>query len=124
MNRRTTYESEIKRIHASKAHKKPRVYENPILNLTDREQKIAHAASSVKYRNDLLKNQQRSNYINEYDRLKGVIERSNVDKLHGYSRLEARLKHFKELAELSINGEPHEIYQKQQIKKESKTTNT
>ena len=78
MNRKTTYESEIKRIHASRAHKKPRVYENPIFNLTDIEQKRAHAASSVKYRNDLLKNQQRSNYINEYDRLKGAIARSKV----------------------------------------------
>ena len=48
MNRRTTYESEIKRIHASKTHKKPRVYENPILNLSDIEQKRAHATSSVK----------------------------------------------------------------------------
>ena len=124
MNRRTTYDEAIKRIHASKAHKKPIVFENPILNLSDIEQKRAHAASSVKYRDDLLKNQQRSNYINEYDRLKGVIERSKVDKLHGYSRLEARLKKIKELAKLSINGEPHEIYQKQQIKKDSKTTQT
>ena len=91
MNQRSTYDSEIKKIHASKTHKKTRVYENPILNLTDREQKIAHAASSVKYRNDLLKNQQRSNYINEYDRLKGEIARSKVRPLESHSVV--KLKH-------------------------------
>ena len=92
-----------------------------IAELPERRERIT---ASVKYRHDLLKHQERSNYINEYDRLKGEIERSKLDKLHGYSRLEARLKKIKELAKLSINGEPHEIYQKQQIKKESKPTQT
>ena len=78
MNRRTTYDSEIKKIQAAKAHKKLRIYENPIFSLSDIEQNRAHAVSSVKYRNDLLKHQQRSNYINEYDRLKGEIQRSKV----------------------------------------------
>ena len=91
MNRRTTYEPEIKKIHAAKAHKKTRVCEHPIFNLTDIEQKRAHAVSSVKYRHDLLNNQQRSNYINEYARLKEQIARSKVRPLESQAVVE--LKH-------------------------------
>ena len=111
MNRRTTYDSEIKTIHAAKSHKKPRVYENPILNLTDIEQKRAHAVSSVKYRDDLLKHQQRSNYINEYDRLKGEIERRRVRGLQSVT-LKNRQSDLKQLAKQSLNEPIHDIYKK------------
>ena len=111
MNRLTTYESDIKKIHAGTAHKKLRVYENPILNLTDIEQNRAHAVSSVKHRDDLLKHQQRSNYINEYDRLKGEIERRRVRGLQSVT-LKNRQSDLTKLAKQSLNEPTHDIYKK------------
>ena len=111
MNRRTTYEPEIKKIHAAKAHKKTRVCEHPIFNLTDIEQKRAHAVSSVKYRHDLLNNQQRGTYINEYDRLKGEIERRRVRGLQSVT-LKNRQSDLTKLAKQSLKEPMHDIYKR------------
>lgn len=111
MNRRTTYQEEISKLHKAKAAKKTRVYENPLLNLTDIEAKRARIGSSVKYRDDLLKNQARSNYINEYDRLKGEIERRRVKGLQSVT-LKNRQSDLNKLAKQSLNVPTHDIYKK------------
>ena len=49
-----------------------------IAELLEKRTKIT---ASVKYRDGLLKHQQRSSYINEYDRLKSEIERRRVRSL-------------------------------------------
>ena len=111
MNRRTTYQEEISKFHKAKSAKKTRVYQNPLLNLTDSEAKRNHIASSIKYRDDLLKNQQRSNFINEYDRLKGEIERRRVRGLQSVV-LKNRQSDLKKLAKQSLNDSTHDIYKK------------
>ena len=111
MNGRTTYESDIQKIQAAKAHNRLRVYEIPIWNLTDREQKIAHAASNVKYRADLLKHQQRSNYINDYDRLNGEIERRRVRGLQSVTS-KSRQTGLTQLAKQPLNEPMHDIYKR------------
>ena len=65
----------------------------------------------------MLKNQARSNYINEYDRLKGEMDRRKVRGLHGYSRIGSQLINIKKLVKQSLNGETHEIYQKNKVEK-------
>ena len=93
-------------------HTKSQEYmKKPILNLTDIEQKRAHAVSSVKYCDDLLKHQQRSNYINEYDRLKGEIERRRVRGLQSVT-LKNRQSDLKKLAKQSLNEPMHDIYER------------
>ena len=55
---------------------------NLIAELPERRERIT---ASVKFRDELLKHQERSNYINDYDRLKGLIARSKVRPLESQS---------------------------------------
>ena len=71
-----------------------------IAELPERRERIT---ASVKYRDDLLKHQQRSNYINEYDRLKGEIERRRVRGLQSV-KLKDRQSDLKKLSKLSLYG--------------------
>ena len=77
-----------------------------IAELPERRERIA---ASVKSRHDLLKHQQRSNCINEYDRLRGEIERQGVRGLHSVT-LKNRQSDLKKLAKQSLNEPPHDIY--------------
>ena len=74
--------------------------------LSEKRERIA---ASVKYRDDLLKTQQRSNYINEYDRLRGEIERRRVRGLLSIN-LKNRQSDLKKLAKQSLDVPTHDIY--------------
>ena len=79
-----------------------------IAELPERRERIT---ASVKYRDDLVKHQERSNYINEYDRLKGEIERRRVRGLQSV-KLKNRQSDLKTLAKQSLNEPIHDIYKK------------
>jgi hypothetical protein len=78
--------------------------------LLKREKRIKPA--SVTFRNDILRKQQRSNYINEYDRIAGEL--SSYANVFGKSSIPGHLiKRQEQLRELfrESHHEPHhEIY--------------
>ena len=73
-------------------------------------------ASSIKFRKNVLESQKRTNYINEYDRLRGRLTSLNsglVKDAPTIKHINERLGKLKELASESIHGKKHEIYLKQ-----------
>jgi len=79
-------------------------------------------ASNIKFRKNVLESQKRTNYINEYDRLRGSLTSMNsglVKHAPTIRHINERLNKLKDLADESINGkEQHEIYHK----KDQRTT--
>jgi hypothetical protein len=74
--------------------------------LMTQSEKRQQIAESVKFRDDLLKSQQRANYINEYD--SKINERRRIRGLQS-SILETRQTKLTELANISSHGKKHEI---------------
>ena len=72
-------------------------------------------ASSIKFRKNVLESQKRTNYINEYDRLRGRLTSLNsglVKDAPTIKHINERLGKLKDLASESIHGKKHDIYHK------------
>ena len=84
---------------------------NLIAELPERRERIT---ASVKFRDELLKHQERSNYINDYDRLKGLIARSKVRPLESQSvvKFKNRQSDLNKLAKQSLNEPMHDIHKR------------
>ena len=65
--------------------------------------------ASINFRKNVLESQKRANYINEYDRLKGVMTAGLV-KHTSTKRVHERMGRLKELASESIHGKTHAIF--------------
>lgn len=71
--------------------------------------RVKHA--SINFRNDMLKAQARSQYHNEFDRIKSILAHTIVPEGHmSRERLDNRLKELKRLAASSVPHPHHEIY--------------
>ena len=68
-----------------------------------------HQATSITFRRNVLESQKRSNYKNEYDRLRGALANGLV-KETSKKHINERLGRLKELASESIHGVKHEVY--------------
>ena len=78
-------------------------------------------ASNIKFRKNVLESQKRTNYINEYGRLRGSLTSMNsglVKHAPTIRHINERLGKLKDLADESLNGKEHEIYHK----KDQRTT--
>ena len=67
-------------------------------------------ASSIKFRKNLLESQKRSNYVNEYDRLRGSLHSGLVKDAPTIKHINLRMGRLKELASESIHGKKHDIF--------------
>ena len=67
-------------------------------------------ASSIKVRKNLLESQKRSNYVNEYDRLRGSLHSGLVKDAPTIKHINLRMGRLKELASESIHGKKHDIF--------------
>jgi hypothetical protein len=83
---------------------------NNALLLTEVEKKREHQSKSIAFRRNVLESQRRSNYINEYDRIKGEIEHRRVKHMPVMNALELRKTNLKQLAQLSLHGDVHDIF--------------
>ena len=66
-------------------------------------------AASINFRKNLLESQKRSNYMNEYDRLRGALA-SGLVKEPSKKYINERMGKLKELASQSIHGKQHPIF--------------
>ena len=66
-------------------------------------------ASSIKFRKNVLENQKRANYVNEYDRLKGALSSKLVSE-PSIKHINLRMGKLKDLAHESIHGVKHEVF--------------
>ena len=67
-------------------------------------------ASSIKFRKNVLESQKRSNYVNEYDRLRGSLHSGLVKDAPTIKHINLRMGKLKELASESIHGKQHPIF--------------
>ena len=67
-------------------------------------------ASSIKFRKNVLESQKRSNYVNEYDRLRGSLHSGLVKDAPTIKHINLRMGKLKELASESIHGKKHDIF--------------
>ena len=67
-------------------------------------------ASSIKFRKNLLESQKRSNYVNEYDRLRGSLHSGLVKDAPTIKHINLRMGKLKELASESIHGKKHNVF--------------
>ena len=67
-------------------------------------------ASSIKFRKNLLESQKRSNYVNEYDRLRGSLHSGLVKDAPTIKHINLRMGKLKELASESIHGVKHDVF--------------
>ena len=68
-----------------------------------------HQAARINFRKNLLESQKRSNYMNEYDRLRGALA-SGLVKEPFKRYINQRKGTLKELASESIHGKKHTIF--------------
>ena len=67
-------------------------------------------ASSIKFRKNLLENQKRANYVNEYGRLRGTLSSGLVKDAPTIKHINLRMGKLKELASESIHGKKHAVF--------------
>ena len=67
-------------------------------------------ASSIKFRKNVLEGQKRSNYVNEYDRLRGSLHSGLVKDAPTIKHINLRMGKLKELASESIHGKKHDVF--------------
>ena len=77
-------------------------------------------AENINFRNKILERQKRANYINEYDRLAGVLGSGLVKSAPAIKHINERMGHLKDLASESIHGRKHNIFEPK--KEEEKRT--
>ena len=69
-----------------------------------------HQAASINFRKNLLESQKRSNYMNEYDRLRGSLHSGLVKDAPTIKHINLRMGKLKELASESIHGVKHDVF--------------
>ena len=72
-------------------------------------EKVKKMRASVKLRNDFLESQKRGNYINEYERLTGLMASSTTPALQQL-KIRQRGKELEQLARASVEPKPYRMY--------------
>ena len=85
---------------------------NPPINtakvLRTHEERIA----SVQLRHDMIQANKRQNYMNEYDRINGMLSHNITHGHISYDHLTKRKEKLKDLFEQSFKDQMHELYNK------------
>lgn len=72
--------------------------------LHERTKKIHNQEASVMFRNNVLESQKRTNYINEYERLRGELESGVAGRNHPLEeKLKKRQQKIRDMAKLSAD---------------------
>ena len=79
------------------------------LLLTEVQRKRELQAKNIAFRRHILESQKRSNYINEYERILGMLATKTLNGLQK-KLLESRKKTLKQLANESLYPGRHDIY--------------
>ncbi len=89
----------------------PRIVKPPISYATILAKNRLKEAS-LQYRHDVIQASKRQNYINEYDRLKGILTSNISHGFHDHDRLQHRQQELTNLfAQSFAKNEPlHELY--------------
>ena len=82
----------------------------PRSNYTDFLKKHNIKHESLQLRHDALKSNRRLNYINEYDRIQGMLSHNITHGHYDYQRLKNRQADLKKLFDESFKKPLHEIY--------------
>ena len=120
---RLTFEQSVKAL-SKQPHKKVEAKHEKLINEVH-ARRAKKEKPSVEVRKNLLETQNRTNYIMEYDRLKGVMKSGTVGAQQSQN-LTKRQQELKQLIRLSFGGniapkqrskhsalsQPHEIYNK------------
>ena len=67
-------------------------------------------AASITFRKNVLESQKRTNYQNEYDRLRGIMTSGLVRDALSKKHINQRMGKLKELASESIHGKVHQVF--------------
>ena len=84
----------------------------PKFSLKDFLEKLKQKRGLIQYRNDIIASTNRLNYINEYDRIAGILHHSVTHGHIDHNRLLHRQAELKMLHEQSYNPTMHEISRK------------
>ena len=98
-----TVEHLIKRIKQNKHSK----YTYPLAYYKRLEQQIKHHElrdKSLDMRRRILKNQRLSNYQNEYDKIKGILDHTIVPTGHSLQYYKARIKYLEKMGASAFEG--------------------
>ena len=93
-------------------HKKLPTPTNPPINTAKVLKMHKERVASVQLRHDMIQANKRQNYINEYDRINGILS-NNI--AHGHvsaAYLTNRTEKLKDLFEQSFKEQMHELYHK------------
>ena len=86
------------------------IIKRPPVKLKDLLKKKKEQHESIQYRHDMIQSNKRQNYINEYDRINGILS-NNIS--HGHvsaAYLTNRKTRLKELFDESFEDKKHELY--------------
>ena len=91
-------------------HKKLPSPTNPPINTAKVLKMHKERVASVQLRHDMIQANKRQNYINEYDRINGMLTH-NITHWHiSHDHLTNRQKRLKELFDESFEDKKHELY--------------
>ena len=84
----------------------------PKFSLKDFLKKLEQRRASVQYRHDIIAATNRQNYMNEYDRIAGLLHNSVTHRNIDHNRLLNRQAELKHLYDQSFNTTTHGITKK------------
>ena len=87
----------------------PKIKKPPV-NLKDVFKKRKEQHESVQYRHDIIQANKRQNYINEYDRINGILSHNIAHGHVSAKHLEDRKTRIKELFDESFEDKKHKLY--------------
>ena len=87
----------------------PKIKKPPV-NLKDVFKKRKEQHESIQFRRDILQANKRQNYINEYDRINGILSHNITHGHVSEAHLTTRKKRLKELFDESFEDKKHELY--------------
>ena len=93
-------------------HKKLPSPVNPPINTAKVLRAHRERIASLQLRHDMIQANKRQNYINEYDRINGLLSHNITHGHISHSHLTKRKETLKDLFEQSFKNEMHELYNK------------
>ena len=93
-------------------HKKLPTPTNPPVNAAKVPTMHRERIASVQLRQDMIQANKRQNYINEYDRINGMLSHNITHGHISHDHLTKRKEKLKDLFEQSFKDQMHELYNK------------
>ena len=86
------------------------IIKRPPVKLQDLLKKKKEQHESVQYRHDIIQANKRQNYMNEYDRINGILSHNIAHGHVSHEHLTNRKNRIKELFDESFENKKHELY--------------